>query len=122
MADVVVDDTTPDQTNAEAGDVTNQIAAEETCADVGEALVGDAQEEGSTIIRDDLENGDGNGLDVAEDTGGIGLEKGTPEDNTYAPRSEDCVGAADGAGDDLYRRVRKFALEAINAVRLCWPS
>lgn len=120
MAEADVDDSTPDQTNAEGGDVPDQIAAGETRADVGEALV--AQEEGSTIIRDDLEIGDGNGLDLAEDTRGNGLEKGPPEDNIYAPRSEDCVGAADGAGDDLYRRIRKFALEAINAVRLCWPS
>ncbi|CAM9317093.1 unnamed protein product [Ectocarpus sp. 12 AP-2014] len=117
MIDADVDDTTPDQTNEEAGDVPSQIAAGETCAGVGEALVGDAQEEGSTITRDYLENGDGNGLDVAEDTGGSGLEKGAPEDNAYAPRSEDCVNAADGAGDDLYRRVRELAVEAINAAR-----
>lgn len=60
-------------------------------------------------------------LDAAETHGENGVDKASPEDGTsrIGTGAESCVeGSADT--DDVYRRVREMALEAINAVRTVW--
>lgn len=110
--------------NAKASNETAGNTAEHSATAIdNEAPAGDAQNEDNETpgAVDNVEEGV---LDTAETNGEEnGVEKAAPEDGTngIGAGAESGVEGADGVDiDNVYRRVRELALEAINAVRAAW--
>lgn len=125
MGDAEGEGALPDRAPTKGGNDTkdeNAQAGNETAETTENAM-----EESSTAIENEapglvVESSKEDVSDTGESRVENGVEKAAPEDGTsrIGTGAESCLAGAET--DDMYRRVRELALEAINAVRAAWGA